>query len=104
MVLGDGAGDCNGRGPSTVEEAREFPVVLDTHIDELLSQRAAVAQLDQRRAELRTRIQEYEAKYQLKSRSVHAAIERGELKETQEVCRWIMDYALFKRLKPRQPR
>lgn len=64
---------------------------------DLLRQRAALARSAQRRAELAAQVGEYERRHGIKSRSIHAAIERGDLKETQEVCRWIMDYDLLRR-------
>jgi len=71
----------------------------DKLASDLLHQRAALVRSTQRRAELAARIREYEQRHGIKSRSIHAAIERGELKETREVCRWIMDYDLLKRTK-----
>lgn len=67
--------------------------------NELLRQRAVLARADQRRAELAARVEGYERRYGIKSHAVHAAIDRGELKETQEVCRWIIDYDLLRRTK-----
>ena len=67
--------------------------------NELLSQRAGLVMSCQRRSELERRIKAYESRYGIKSRSVHAAIDRGDLKETHDVCRWIMDYDLLRRSK-----
>lgn len=67
--------------------------------NDLVRQRTALVKSNQRRSELAARVKGYEGRYGIKSRSVHAAINRGELKETQEVCRWIMDYDLLKRSK-----
>ncbi len=64
---------------------------------DLLQQRHTLARSEKRQLELATQIKMYETKYGIKSRSIHAAIERGHLRETQEVCRWIMDYDLLKR-------
>ncbi len=68
-------------------------------VSDLLVQRQTLAQADQRRSELAAQVKAYESKYGIKSRSIHAAINRGQLKETQEVCRWIIDYDLLKRTK-----
>lgn len=67
----------------------------------LLSERAAFLKAQRYRAEIETRIKGYEARYGIKSRFVHAAINRGELTENQEVCRWLLDYDLLKRSKVR---
>lgn len=74
------------------------------HVDTLLIEHTAVVRSDERRAELKSRIKQYEEKYKIKSRSIHAAIDRGELKETQDVCRWIMDYELLRRATARTTR
>ena len=66
---------------------------------DLLFQRAALLKSNQRRSELTARVKGYETRYGIPSRSIHAAINRGQLKETQEVCRWIIDYDLLKRTK-----
>lgn len=67
--------------------------------DELLCRRAGLVSSRQRRSELENRVRGYEERYGIKSRSVHVAIDRGQLKETHEVCRWLMDYDLLKRTK-----
>ncbi len=43
------------------------------------------------------RVRLYEHKFQLRSSDVHRAIDAGELTETSEVCRWIMDYNVLVR-------
>lgn len=53
----------------------------------LLCQREALIRVDRRRADVAARIESYELRYGIKSHSVHMAIERGELTESQEVCR-----------------
>ena len=49
--------------------------------------RAEVASQGERRVELLRQIHDYEVWFGIDSSSVHLAIERGELKETHEVCR-----------------
>lgn len=71
---------------------------------ELLRQRAALLETEERRCELEARINAYEQRFRIESRSIHAAIERGELKETHEVCRWIIDYDLLRRIKTPEAR
>ncbi len=41
---------------------------------------------------LRARVAAYERQFGLPSSDIHAAIDRGDLGETNEVCSWIMDY------------
>ena len=69
--------------------------------ERLLAERAALQNSSQRRAKVRAeyqaRVQEFERKFGIASESIHIAIERGELKETQEVGRWIMDYEILQR-------
>ncbi len=43
-------------------------------------------------AKLRSRVQAYERQFNIRSCDIHRAIDAGELTETSEVCRWIMDY------------
>jgi hypothetical protein len=64
---------------------------------ELLRRRAAHLETSEHRSDLEARVKACERRYGIESRSIHAAIERGELKETHEVCRWIMDYDLLRR-------
>lgn len=66
---------------------------------DLLRQRAALVKSKDRRSELTDRVKVYEKRYGIQSRSIHAAINRGQLKEDQEVCRWIIDYELLQRTK-----
>ena len=66
-------------------------------VEELLSLRADLQISRARRGAIAERVKQYEAKYGIKSRSIHAAINRGQLKETHEICRWIMDYDLLRR-------
>lgn len=51
------------------------------------------------REELATRIADYERRYGVPSDAVHAAIDRGELVETHEVCEWLMDVDLLQRMR-----
>lgn len=46
---------------------------------------------------LRSRVRENERKFNIRSCEVHRAIDAGELTETSEVCRWIMDYDVLVR-------
>jgi hypothetical protein len=48
--------------------------------------------------EVKARIQHFEAKYGIASRDIHDAIDRGQLRETHEVARWVMDYELLRHI------
>lgn len=76
-------------------------LTAEQHAEALLRQRAVLVGSVQRRAELEDRVKHFERQYGVPSSAVHAAIERGELKETQEVCRWILDYDLLERIRAR---
>lgn len=65
-------------------------------VEELIAQFEADGQdaelMARHQAELEARVAAYESKYGIPSSEVHAAIERKELRETLEVCDWLMDY------------
>lgn len=67
----------------------------------LLSQRAALVKSHQRLAEIESRVRGYEQRYGMKSHAVPTAINSGQLKETKDVCRWLMDYDQLARTKTR---
>jgi hypothetical protein len=54
--------------------------------------------------ELRDRVAAYERQFGLPSSEIHAAIDRGDLIETWEVCGWIMDYESLLRAESRRTR
>lgn len=43
------------------------------------------------------RVQAMEQRYGIASADIHSAIEAGEIRETLDVCNWIMDYEILKR-------
>ncbi len=47
--------------------------------------------------QLRGRVYACEVKFNVRSSDIHQAIDSGELVETSEVCRWIMDYDMLVR-------
>lgn len=51
--------------------------------------------------EVRQRVAVYERQFGIPSADIHAAIDRGELIETWEVCGWIMDYESLLRVEER---
>ncbi|HEU5422125.1 MAG TPA: hypothetical protein VFU72_01165 [Nitrolancea sp.] len=67
-----------------------------TLVEELLRQRDVLRAHTNLVETLSTSIQEYERRYSLSSDQLHAAIEAGQLQETEEVCDWIIDYELLK--------
>lgn len=69
----------------------------EERVNELLRQRTDSVRSHLHQAKIAARIKGYEDQYGIKSDAIHGAIERGQLKETQEVCRWIIDYDLLSR-------
>lgn len=65
--------------------------------DEILRERDVIRKYVEQVAELRKRLTEYESKFGLSSHQIHAAIERGDLTETDEVSDWIFTYELLER-------
>ena len=55
----------------------------------------------QYRRDLEATVKAYEEKYGMTGSEAHEAIERRELRETLEVCDWLMDDAALKRAKAR---
>lgn len=52
--------------------------------------------------ELGDRVAAYERQFGMPSSEIHAAIDRGDLVETLEVCKWIMDYESLLRAESRR--
>lgn len=74
------------------------PEEIKAQVKELHRDQAVLERHYRRLAEIKANIAECEAKYGITSDQIHEAIENGELKETLEVCRWIMDYERLKRI------
>ena len=49
------------------------------------------------RAEIVAQVRTYERRYEMRSRDVAGAIDRGEIRETHEVCRWLIYHDLLER-------
>ena len=64
---------------------------------EILSQQAVLHEYAVHLRSLQSRITAFEKKYSLPSDRIHEAIENGELRETNEVCEWIMTVELLER-------
>lgn len=64
---------------------------VDELIARLDAERNDVELMRRRRKELEDRVRGYEQKYGMTATEAHAAIERRELRETLEVCDWLMD-------------
>jgi hypothetical protein len=47
---------------------------------------------------IRERVRQHEQRYNILSQDVHRAIDEGVLRETHEVCQWILDYNILVRL------
>ena len=49
-------------------------------------------------SQLHKNLREYEARYELPSKMLEAELAAGKIKETHEVCNWLMDYHTLLRL------
>lgn len=83
---------------ATRSPSRVMPKRLAT---DLLRERDAVVKSARFRAELEARVKRYEVHYKFESHAVHDAIDRGQLIENDEVCRWLIDYDLLTRTRAR---
>lgn len=63
---------------------------------ELIHRRAILLEHTQTLERLRARVEGFERRYGIPSAEVHAAIEAGRLRETDEVCDWILDDELVR--------
>lgn len=73
------------------------PAGITELANNLIRQRTFLREYDERRSGLQARVTDRERQYAIKSEHVHDAIRSGRLKESQEVCDWIMDYELLQR-------
>lgn len=64
----------------------------DAQAERLLDEIRVLRKARAYRREVETRVRAYEARFGLPSSEIHAAIDRGDLVETWEVCRWIIAY------------
>lgn len=55
----------------------------------------------QHRSDLEARVKAYEVKYGMTATEAHEAIDRRELRETLEVCDWLMDDHSLQRVRAR---
>lgn len=69
---------------------------------ELVRQMDVLRQHEQNIAELERAVAERERQYGTPSSQIHAAIEAGTLRETADVCNWIIDYELLERSRASQ--
>ncbi|MBL8127103.1 MAG: hypothetical protein JNM64_05675 [Chloroflexia bacterium] len=85
---------------------KEAPIVLATRKPETTADRLAAEIARKSRdsserervvARLRSRVQAYERQFNIRSGDIHRAIDAGELRETSDICRWIMDYDVLVR-------
>lgn len=63
---------------------------------QLLAEQAVIEQYLDGIRELEERVLAYEQKFGIESADVHEAIDSGRLKETLEVCDWLMDFEMLK--------
>ena len=85
---------------------KEAPIVLAIRKPETTADRLAAEIARKSRdssehervvARLRSRVQAYERQFNIRSGDIHRAIDAGELRETSDICRWIMDYDVLVR-------
>jgi len=62
----------------------------------LMAEREAAARLGTPTAELVARISRYEERHHMRSDEMLAMLERGELGETAEISRWLIDLRLLR--------
>lgn len=67
--------------------------------DQLLAERDVIERYFQQRNALQSRVRAYEEKFGISSTEVHEAIESGQLQETLEVTKWIIDFERLSRAK-----
>jgi hypothetical protein len=67
-------------------------------IERVLARRGEAPSDGDLRAELERRISAYEARYGISSDRLSGAIDRGEIAETLDVCDWLMDVTLLRRV------
>jgi hypothetical protein len=70
-------------------------------IESVKQQRTVLADAARRRSDLERRIDHYERKYGVASNALRTEIHAGRMRETQEVCHWLIDYDLLRRVKSR---
>lgn len=78
-------------------QRRAGQLSADEMAKELLSQRVVLSDYFEHLRSLQSQVTEFEKKYSLPSDRIHEAIESGELRETTEVCEWIMTVELLER-------
>lgn len=66
----------------------------------LVLQQSLLAKMQHQQSKLKREIEDYERRYQMKSGAVRAAISEGTLRETHEVCRWLIKYDSLERSTP----
>lgn len=71
-----------------------------TLIEEILAHRTEAPPAAELRVELERRTAAFEDRYGIASDRLGAAIDRGEIEETLDVCQWLKDDALRRRVAP----
>jgi len=70
----------------------------DELVSELLKQRAVLQAAEASREEMRARVHAMEQQYGMHSSEVAAALNRGDLQETEDVTDWLIDFATLRDL------
>jgi predicted transcriptional regulator len=71
---------------------------VEQRLKELLEQRLDLQRQEAMLAQIRESVKQYEARYGMTSDRVHGAIDAGELVEDLDVCDWIFQYNLLRRV------
>ena len=71
---------------------------IEQRLKELLEQRNDIQRQETMLAEIRESVKQYEVRYGMSSDCIHDAIDAGELVEDLDVCDWILQYNLLRRV------
>ncbi|MFT4038144.1 MAG: hypothetical protein QM692_08205 [Thermomicrobiales bacterium] len=71
---------------------RKTEAAVDRMVAEIIRKLNDPAEHERTFATLHARVAAYEQQFGIPSCDIHRAIDAGELLETVDVCRWIMDY------------
>lgn len=78
--------------------ATTLPLGTEQTIVKLLAQLNSPEEQSRLLAQTRMMVKSYEEKFGLRSEQIHDAIDSGELAETVEVCHWIFQYDILRRV------
>jgi hypothetical protein len=70
--------------------------------EDLLDQREALRKSQELREAIARQVTEFEQRFNVRSSEVHDAIREGKLRETHEVCQWLIYHEIVERTGARQ--